>query len=336
MLSMSGSSVAAPDSVGWVTDFLNAAYYARPARERSLEDLRLAWAILTTRWHRRGEGRLHADDVLDFHRAFGRRRLDASPFATLDGQALLAGACDLLGDWFAASWESSELRGWGVVFEDADDRASFRPERRLESAPLGVLTAPSAAPAKRRWHTYPPVPVRSVEATRAALLDPPRWPDFGSELGRFTPVRSTGLTGQTFEIEIVVRPLPRAPLVVRAYVTATRVLIDADELAGFAASLNERLQAAGADLRLAVPPGARPLLGLELTTHEGHFVGAARSNIVLFADGEKGFVRDVGQWDPMPLHLRVAYRTAGARAQQAFWGGDAPEASMLHQFASAT
>jgi hypothetical protein len=36
----------------------------------------------------------------------------------------------------------------------------------------------------------------------------------------------------------------------------------------------------------------------------------------------------------MPWHLRLAYRTAGARAQQAFWGGGTPEESMLHQFAA--
>jgi len=33
---------------------------------------------------------------------------------------------------------------------------------------------------------------------------------------------------------------------------------------------------------------------------------------------------------------RMLYRTAGARSQQAFWGGGALEASMLHQFAAAT
>ena len=65
------------------------------------------------------------------------------------------------------------------------------------------------------------------------------------------------------------------------------VLTDAEELAGYAASLNERLQATGANLPLAVPPGARPLLGLELTTHEGYVVGAARLNLVLFEDGRK-------------------------------------------------
>jgi len=33
---MGGSSIAAPDAAGWVTDFLNAAYYARPADARAM------------------------------------------------------------------------------------------------------------------------------------------------------------------------------------------------------------------------------------------------------------------------------------------------------------
>ena len=37
-----GSALAAPDAAGWVTDFLNAAYSARPAAERDVADLRLA------------------------------------------------------------------------------------------------------------------------------------------------------------------------------------------------------------------------------------------------------------------------------------------------------
>ena len=47
---MAGSSIAAPSAAAWVTDFSNAAYYARDAQEREVDDLRLAWCILTTRW----------------------------------------------------------------------------------------------------------------------------------------------------------------------------------------------------------------------------------------------------------------------------------------------
>jgi hypothetical protein len=335
--SMSGTSIAAPDAVGWVTDFLNASYFARPPAARSLEDLRLAWAILTTRWHRSRHRRLHAHDVLAFNRAFGRRRLAGSPFATLDREALLAGAGELLGEWFPEAWSDGRRRGWGIVFEDEAERAAFRPERRLAKAPLRRLTPPVAAPEEQVWHTYDAVPARSADATCAALLDPPRWPDFGSALGRFTPLRSTGLGGQTFEIEILLRPLQRAPLLVRAYVTATKVLTRErpDELAAFAAHLDERLAAREDQRARALPPGAEALAAVELTTHDGHFIGAARSNIVLFEENGQAFVRDVGQWDPMPWHVRLAYRQAGARAQEAFWGGGSTAESMLRAFAAA-
>jgi hypothetical protein len=59
---MAGSSLAAPDAAGWVTDFLNAAYYARPPGQRDVDDLRLALGIVTTRWHRLGR-RLRAHDA---------------------------------------------------------------------------------------------------------------------------------------------------------------------------------------------------------------------------------------------------------------------------------
>ena len=71
---MSGSSIAAPDAAPWTTDFLNAAYFRRDLELRDIDDLRLAFAILTTRWHRLGHRRLRATDAPAFHRAFGRHR----------------------------------------------------------------------------------------------------------------------------------------------------------------------------------------------------------------------------------------------------------------------
>jgi hypothetical protein len=47
---MAGSSVATPAAPGWVTDFLNAAYHARPEIQRDPAELRLAYGGLTTRW----------------------------------------------------------------------------------------------------------------------------------------------------------------------------------------------------------------------------------------------------------------------------------------------
>jgi hypothetical protein len=72
---MTGSSIAGRDAAGWVTDFFNAAYYRRSVRERDVDDLRLAFCVLTTYWYRKpGHGRLHVTDLPVFHRAFGKGR----------------------------------------------------------------------------------------------------------------------------------------------------------------------------------------------------------------------------------------------------------------------
>src|SRR4051812_49817092 len=55
---MAGSSIAAPDAAGWITDFLNAAYYRREPHRRDGDDLRLASALVTPRGHRLGHRRL--------------------------------------------------------------------------------------------------------------------------------------------------------------------------------------------------------------------------------------------------------------------------------------
>ena len=60
----------------------------------------------------------------------------------------------------------------------------------------------------------------------AALLAPETWPDYASELGRFTPLRPGGLAGQTFEIEVVAGAATRHPLITRGYVTATGLRLE--------------------------------------------------------------------------------------------------------------
>ena len=145
---MTGASIARPDAAGLITDFLNAAYYRRPPEAREVDDLRLAFSILTTRWHRQGGRRLNAADVLPFHRAFGVDRfLDGSrsPRGTLDRSQLEDGAARLLGPWFRDAYADDERRGWGIAFPSGDEKAAFRPERRLELARLGALT-PGVAP----------------------------------------------------------------------------------------------------------------------------------------------------------------------------------------------
>jgi len=325
---MAGSSIAAPDAAGWVTDFLNAAYFARPAGARDVDDLRLAQCIVTTRWDALGR-RLRLHDVAAFHRAFGIERFlrrDAA-WGTLTRAQLFAGAARLLGEWFADAYRDPARRGWGIAFRDRAAKAAYEPERRLRCAALGALTAPRHALAEQHWSTYPPVALPSAQAALDALADPPRWPDFASALGRFTPLRSGGLAGQTFEIEVVAHPAPRTPLFTRAYVTATRVLTAPD-------AIDEALAPARAQLpEPPLPDGATPRALLELTTHEGHFLGPAVSRILVYDAPRGAFVRDIGSWDPLPWHLAAPFRLAGRAAQHAFWGGGAPEESLLHQLA---
>ena len=60
---MTGSSIAGRDAAPWVTDFLNAAYYRRPVAGRQVDDLRLAFSVLTTYWYRKGGRRLRVTDL---------------------------------------------------------------------------------------------------------------------------------------------------------------------------------------------------------------------------------------------------------------------------------
>jgi hypothetical protein len=75
---------------------------------------------------------------------------------------------------------------------------------------------------------------------------------------------------------------------------------------------------------------------VELTTHAGHFLGRAKSRVIVFEHGGEAFVRDVGSWDPLPPELAAPYALAGRVAQHAFWGPDEPDRSMLVQIARAT
>lgn len=315
---MAGTSIAQPDAAPWATDFLNAAYYAR--EERDVDDLRLAFTILTTRWQRLGR-RLTMRDVADFHRAFGADRLQGGP--TLDREQLLAGADRLFGDDFSAGYADLDRRGWGIVFPDASALGSFDPELRLRDGTLRELTPPRKPREKQTWHTYERVRVPSAAAVLALLEQTRRWPEFASALGRFTAVRRGGLLGQTFEIEVVARVTRRTPAFTRGYVTVTKVLEAGGELDAYV----------GAIPLPAVTEGGRALGLVELTTHDGHFLGRAVSRLLLFEKDGFEWLRDVGSWDPLPPHLALGYLLGGKRAQSKMWGeGDASE-SLLHQVA---
>ena len=340
---MSGTSISAPDAVGWVTDFLNAAYYARLPELRDIRDLRLAFVILATRWHQLGHHRrLHAPDVLAFHRAFFRERiLDSAqtPRGTLDREQLLSGAARLIGPWFAQAYLDEERRAHGIAFETLAARDAYKPEFRLRHAKLGEPTPPVRPRNEQVWHTYDPVPVDSADRTLAALAKPQTWPDYASDLGRFTAVRSGGLAGQTFEIEVISAVTPRTPAILRGYVSVTRFFTRADheaELEHYAARLSELMVRYGRDQPPAYPPGCTPLAAICLDTHEGHFMGRGRNRLLVYELGGQAYLRAAGTWDDMPVTLEQAYRSAGRKAQQAFWGDERPESSMLHQIARRT
>jgi len=330
-------SIAARDAAPWVTDFLNGAYYRRPVDARDVDDLRLAFAVLTTYWYRKGS-RLHVTDLPAFHRAFGAERFatERSARGTLDRAGLLEGAARLLGDWFPAAYADDERRAWGIAFETVEALAEYDPSRRLALARLGELTPGVTPPDQQVWHTYPPVEVPSAQAVIAALTRPETWPDYASEIGRFTPLRAGGLLGQTFEIEVAAGTESGRPVFTRGYVTITALVTPDDPAAlhAWVAALEDGLARYGDDEPRAIPEGGEPIVGFDLTTHEGHFMGGGRNRLVLFAHEGKTWVRAAGTWDPMPWHLDRAYRIGGQEAQHAFWGGgNVARLSMLHQLA---
>ena len=330
---MAGTSVASPGSAPWVTDFMNAAYYARQNDERHVADLRLAMGIVATRWQILGR-RLGLRDILGFHRAFGRLRVrrDGSGFGRLSREELLTGAIRLIGPWFPDAWADDRRRAYGIAFPDVSSRADFRPESRLRKGALAPISPPASPVAEQVWGTYDPVEVPSAAGVAALLGQPERWPDFGSSLGQFTPVRSGGLLGQTFEIEVVAPSIPRLPILTRGYVTVTRVETTADP---------RRLKAMLGELTVGlgqapIPEGSQATLACELTTHEGHFIGPAKSRLVVWEETDgRAFIRDIGSWDRMRFPVSTAFGHGGRAAQHAFWGEGLPEESMLHQIALA-
>ncbi len=334
---MSGSTLASVNAAAWVTDFLNAAYYAKERDQRSLDDLRLAFTILTTYWHRNRARRLGAVDVLRFHGALGTARLRGTGgrTGTLDRASLLVGGARLLGDWFPEAAGDWERLGWGIAFQSVADKAAHDPEIRLNRAAVGELTPPRAPLSEQVWHTYPAVAVPDAAATADALLAVEHWPDYASELGRFTPLRRTGLAGQTFEIEVVGFPSPRTPVFTRGYVTVT-TLVTADDPAARDAWVDEvrRGFTARQTGSSPIPDGADVHAGFDLTCHEHHFMGNAKNRLVLYTLDGRSYLRAAGTWDPLQRHLAELYERVGRESQHAFWGMGSPDESMLHQIAA--
>ena len=336
---MAGSSIAGPDAAPWVTDFLNAAYYRRPTGARDVDDLRLAFCILTTYWYGKPRHRrLHVTDLRAFHKAFGHDRFVTGDTArgTLDRVQLLDGAARLIGPWFPAAYADDERRGWGIAFETLEARAAYDPACRMDLARLGALTPESSPLDRQVWHTYPPVKMPAAERVVAALTAPETWPDYATEIGRFTPLRAGGLDGQTFEIEVAAGTDAGRPMFTRGYVTVTKLVTPADPegLAAYFAAVEDGLLRYGDAEPAAVPEGGTPVVGFDLTTHQGHFMGNGHNRLLLYTHESEAWVRAAGTWDAMPWHVNQAYRRAGQDAQAAFWGdGGTVAQSLLHQLA---
>ena len=186
------------------------------------------------------------------------------------------------------------------------------------------------------WHTYPAVPLADGQAALELLQAVERWPDLTTALGRFTPLRASGLDGQTFEIEVIGLPTARTPMLLRAYVSVRNVVTDADP---------DALDAWVTRLRFAgvsdsgdpapIPSGAQVHAAFDLVTHEGHFLGNAVNRILLYRLEGRSYIRAAASWDPMPAAIATVYDRIGREVQHAMWGMAAPQDSMLHQVAAA-
>ena len=122
----------------------------------------------------------------------------------------------------------------------------------------------------------------SAEAVIGALTKPETWPDYASELGRFTPLRPGGLPDQTFEIEVAAGTESGRPFFTRGYVTITTLVTPDDPvaLADWFDQLEDGLARYGDNEPRAVPEGATPLVGFDLTIHQG--ISWAQATTIVF------------------------------------------------------
>jgi len=269
--------------------------------------------------------------------------VDPSTWATVDQPAFKGASVDQALRGLAAggvavgeAYADDARRGWGIAFPTETERDAYDHSHRMRLARLGGLTPESAAPEEQTWHTYPPVAMPSVEAVVGARTRPETWPDYASEIGRFTPLRPGGLAGQTFEIEVATGTESGRPMFTRGYVTITTLVTpdDPQALRAWVDALEDGLARYGDGEPRAVPEDGEPVVGFDLTTHQGHFMGAGHNRLLLYTVDGQAYVRAAGTWDPMPWHVDQAYRRAGQTAQHAFWGqGDVARLSMLHQLA---
>src|SRR5689334_14342273 len=99
-----------------------------PLAERDVDDLRLAFAILTTYWYRQDvPRRLRLGDLRAFHEAYARHRFetDLSGRGLLTRDQLLEGAVQLVGGWFPDAYADDARRAWGIAFPSVVERNRY-------------------------------------------------------------------------------------------------------------------------------------------------------------------------------------------------------------------
>ena len=334
---MAGSSIAGPDAAGWVTDFLNAAYYARPDSERHVRDLRRRHGIITTRWATRATGRSACRRV--------RVQPGVRAAALAPGRAALEYMQRCLKaprDYSATGLPTRGSTTRGGLLRDRVRDGRPAPDVRPRAAVARRCAGPAHAAAEHRipttWATYDPVALPDPDAALELLGAPGRWPDIGCAGGRFTPLRGGGLLGQTFEIEVVAEPAPRSPLFTRGYVTCTTLVPSRPRGRGRARS---RHRGAPRSLCRRRAAGREPDLARRRRAARARDPHHARRPLPRpGAVPPAGLARPGRRLDPrrrslgsLALHLAAAYKAAGRAAQREFWGPGSLERSMLAQLA---
>ena len=307
----------------------------RSPDERDVDDLRLAFGILTTRWHRLGR-RLRAHDVARLPPRVRRRRGFAGARAALGRSR--ASSCSRARSGCSAPGSPTPTR------DPARARLGHRVPRPPPSAPRtspsggsrdAALGRAHAAAARRREQagtTYPAVPLPSARRrARGARPSPRAGPTSAARSGASPPLRSGGLAGPDVRDRgrraspRRARRCSRAAMSPRPRCSTTPAAIAA-ALEPAAAGLGGAAAAAGRDpAAAAAADHARGPLPRLCRVARGR-VGAGRAprSSATSASGTR-----------CPRTLPCPFRLAGRAAQSSFWGGGAPEDSMLHQLALA-
>ena len=201
---------------------------------------------------------------------------------------------------------------------DGRQAARLQAERRLAHSALGPPTPPLRRHEDQDWSTYEPVelpnpdrdwrcwPIRRGGRTWAVRTGASPAPQHRA---RRSDVRNRGrgracaaLSGLPPRLRHLHRAAPRGRS--RGRATARG--------GGRAAGAHRAGSGGHGNTQPLLPDCAEPLALIVLTTHEGHFLGRARSHLLVWRD-EKGRGSGTSRLGSLPPRLAAAYRARGAR-----------------------